>query len=59
VLYEVKPGALRTVAVTRGGKVLVDRVDKAQDIPRLVLASYFAPGTDYRTLLLESLLARR
>jgi hypothetical protein len=59
VLYELRPGALRTVAVTRAGQVLVDRADKGQDVPRLVLASYFAPGTDYRTLLLESLLEKR
>ena len=59
VLYELRPGVLRTVAVTRAGKVLVDRSDKGQDLPKLVLASYFAPGTDYRTLLLESLLQRR
>jgi hypothetical protein len=54
ILYEVRPGALRTVAVTRAGKVLVDRSDKG-DAPRVVLASYFASGTDYRTPLLRSL----
>ncbi len=59
VLYEIRPGALRTVAVTRAGKVLVDRIDKGDAIPRVVLASYFAPGTDYRTLLLESLFEQR
>jgi hypothetical protein len=59
VLYEIRPGMLRTVAVTRAGKVLVDRLDKGDSIPRVVLASYFAPGTDYRSLLLESLFAQR
>jgi hypothetical protein len=59
VLYELGPGVLRTVVVTRSGKLLVDRVDKGQDVPRLVLASYFAPGTDYRSQLLESLFQSR
>jgi hypothetical protein len=59
VLYEIRSGALRTVVVTRAGTVLLDRVDKGEALPRVVLASYFAPDTDYRTLLLESLLERR
>ncbi|HTV21862.1 MAG TPA: hypothetical protein VMG12_24400, partial [Polyangiaceae bacterium] len=59
ILYEIRPGSLRTLVVTRAGQVLVDRVDKGGDIPRVVLASYFAPGTDYRSLLLESLFVRR
>jgi hypothetical protein len=37
----------------------VDRVDKGDATPRVVLASYFAPGTDYRSLLLESLFSQR
>jgi hypothetical protein len=59
ILYEIRPQGLRTVAVTRAGKVLVDRNDKGQEAPQLVLASYFAPGTDYRTPLLESLFQKR
>jgi hypothetical protein len=59
VLYEIRPGTLRTLALTRAGKVLVDRVDKSDSIPRVVLASYFAPGTDYRSLLLQSLFVQR
>jgi hypothetical protein len=57
VLYEVRPAQLRTVAVTAGGKVLFDRVDNGETMPRVVLSSYFAPGSDYRTLLLKSLFA--
>ncbi len=56
IIYRVTPDSLRSVAVTKGGKVLVDRTDKGADKPDMVLASYFAPGTDYRELLLKSLL---
>lgn len=55
VLYRISPGVLRTVAVTKDGKVAVDRTDTGPDKTKLVLASYFAPGTDYRALLLRSL----
>lgn len=55
VLYRIDAGGLRTVAVTREGQVLVDRTDTGTDKARIVLASYFAPGTDYRQLLLSSL----
>ena len=55
VLYKISPGKLRTVAVTKGGRVAVDRTDTGSDKTKLVLASYFAPGTDYRELLLKSL----
>jgi hypothetical protein len=57
VLYEVRPGVLRTVAMTSTGKVLLDRSDQDQTTPRVLLATYFAPGTDYRTPLLKSLFA--
>ncbi|MEO8177264.1 MAG: hypothetical protein ABI895_00390 [Deltaproteobacteria bacterium] len=59
VLYEIRAASLRTLVVTRAGKVLVDRSDKGDAIPRLVLASYFAPDTDYRTPLLTSLIERQ
>lgn len=55
VLYRIDPAGLRTVAVTREGQVLVDRSDAGTDKSKIVLASYFAPGTDYRQLLLSSL----
>ncbi len=55
ILYRVTPDSLRSVVVTKDGKVLVDRTDKGSDKPDMVLASYFAPGTDYRQLLIQSL----
>jgi hypothetical protein len=55
VLYRIDPSGLRTVAVTKDGQVLVDRTDAGKDKSHIVLSSYFAPGTDYRQLLLSSL----
>ena len=56
-VYDVRPGLLRTVAVTAAGKPIVDRVGRGELSSRVLLATYFAPGTDYRTPLLKSLLA--
>jgi hypothetical protein len=55
ILYRVKADGLRSVVITKGGKVIVDRTDSGADKPDMVLASYFAPGTDYRELLIRSL----
>jgi hypothetical protein len=55
VLYRVRPDGLRTVVVTVDGKVLVDRLDADKEAPRVVMASYFAPRSDFRDLLVRSL----
>jgi hypothetical protein len=55
VLYDIGPSGLRTVAVTRDGQLLVDRTEAGIDKGQIVLASYFAPGTEYRKPLLSSL----
>ena len=55
VLYRVRADKLRTVVVAANGKVLVDRTDNGKDAPRVVMASYFAPKSDFRELLLKSL----
>jgi hypothetical protein len=55
ILYRVGPDSLRTVTVTGGGNVIVDRTDKGAEKSNMVLATYFAPGTDYRELMLRSL----
>jgi hypothetical protein len=55
VFYEVRPGALRTVVVTADGKVPVDQVSREAEVPRVVLASYFAPESEFRAPLLKSL----
>jgi hypothetical protein len=57
-VYDVRPGLLRTVAVTAAGKPIVDRTGRDELSSRVLLATYFAPGSDYRTPLVKSLLAR-
>ncbi len=55
VLYEISPTSLRTVVITKSGRSLVDRTDAGADKRMILLGSYFAPGSDYRTGLLSSL----
>lgn len=56
LLYRVKPDSLRTVVVAADRTtVLVDRLDKDQGARQVVMACYFAPGSDFRTLLVKSL----
>jgi hypothetical protein len=55
LLYRVNADSLRTVVVAADGSVLVDRTDKEKDAPRVVMASYFAPGSDFREPLIRSL----
>lgn len=55
LFYVVGPDSLRTVVASAGGQVLVDRLDNEPGGRRVVLASYFAPGSDYREPLLRSL----
>jgi hypothetical protein len=56
LLYSVGPDSLRTVVVSTGGQVFIDRLDREQGTRRVVLASYFASGSDFREPLLRSLL---
>jgi hypothetical protein len=53
--YRIYPQRLRTVLVSHEGTVLVDQSDRGEAPRRAVLAGYFAPGTDTRTGLIESL----
>lgn len=55
VLYRLRPDSLRTVVVSHDGKVLVDQLQRDKDAPRVVMASYFAPKSDFREPLLKSL----
>lgn len=55
IIYRVRANSLRSMIVQNDGKVVVDRTDEGADKGDMTLASYFAPGTDYRTLLLQSL----
>jgi hypothetical protein len=55
VLYRVRPDSLRTVVVAANGDVLLDLTDKAKDSGDVVMANYFAPKSEFRKPLLESL----
>ena len=55
LLYRVKAGSLRTVVISAGGRTLVDFTDNDSVAPKVVMASYFAPGSDFRKPLLKSL----
>lgn len=58
VIYSVSPDSLRTVVVSEGGQVLVDRVDREQGGQRVVMACYFTYGSEFRELLLRSLFSK-
>jgi hypothetical protein len=55
LVYSVSPDALRTVVVSAGGQALVDMTERDQAGRRVVMASYFAPKSDFREPLLRSL----
>ncbi|MFO7177464.1 MAG: hypothetical protein DIU78_002085 [Pseudomonadota bacterium] len=58
LLYRVRADSLRTVVVSADGKILVDKLDKDKVAPRVVMASYFAPKSDFREPLLRSFFKR-
>jgi hypothetical protein len=55
LLYRVKGDTLRSVVVSAKGDVLVDRTDNGKDEASVVMASYYAPGSDFREPLVHSL----
>jgi hypothetical protein len=55
LIYAVMPDSVRSVVVSKGGQVLVDRVDPGDPGRRVVLGSYFATGSEFREPLLKSL----
>jgi hypothetical protein len=59
LIYAVMPDSVRSVVVSKGGQVFVDRVDPAQPGRRVVLGSYFATGSEFREPLLKSLFESR
>jgi hypothetical protein len=58
LIYSVLPDGLRTVVVSTRGQVFVDMTEREAGGRRVVLASYFAPKSDFREPLLRSLLPR-
>jgi hypothetical protein len=55
LIYSVMPDSVRSVVVSKGGQVLVDRVDPGHPGRRVVLGSYFATGSEFREPLLKSM----
>lgn len=55
LFYVVSPDSLRTVAASAGGQILLERLDKEKEARDVVLATYFAPGSEFREPLLRSL----
>jgi hypothetical protein len=55
LFYVVSPDSLRTVATSAGGQILLERLDKEKEARDVVLATYFAPGSEFREPLLRSL----
>ncbi len=55
VLYRVHPDKLTTAVVSSEGHLLVFRGDADKEGRGVVMASYFAPGSDFRVPLLQSL----
>ena len=59
LMYAVTPDGVRSLVASAGGKVFVDRVDKGHDGRRVVISSYFAPGSEFREPLLRSLVEQK
>lgn len=55
ILYRAYPDRMRTVLLSKDGRVLLDQTDKGASPGRAMLAGYFAPGTDFREPLVRSL----
>jgi hypothetical protein len=55
LIYAVGADSLRTVVASKTGQVFIDNLEKDQGARRVVMASYFAPGSDFREPLLRSL----
>jgi len=55
LIYAVTPDAVRSVVVSTGGQVLVDRTEPGPEGRRVVLGSFFATGSEFREPLLKSM----
>jgi hypothetical protein len=53
--YRIRGDSLHTVYVGAEGAVLLDQVDVGPERRQSVLGGYFAPGTDFREKLIDSL----
>ena len=59
LIYAVTPDAVRSVVVSTGGQVFVDRTETGHEGRRVVLGSFFATGSEFREPLLKSMFESR
>lgn len=59
MLQRVRGDTLRTVYVSASGETLLDQVDVGPERRLAVLGGYFAPGSDFREGLIDSVLEAR
>jgi len=59
IFYRIRPDSLRTVYIDRTGRLRLDQTNPGATPGRPVLGSYFAPGSDFRDGLVNSLLRPR
>jgi hypothetical protein len=57
LIYAVTPDGVRSVVVSTGGQVFVDRTEPGHEGRRVVLGSFFATGSEFREPLLQSMFA--
>lgn len=54
--YRISGDTVRTILVSRADEVLLEEEEQGADRRRALLAGYFAPGSDFRRSLVESVL---
>ncbi len=55
--YRIRGDSLHTVYLASDGETLLDQVDVGPERRLSVLGGYFAPGSDFRDKLVDSLLS--
>ncbi len=58
LLYRAHPDSLQTTVMSRDRKVLIDVTSRDPGSPRSMIASYFAPKSDFRKGLIKDLFRR-
>lgn len=59
LVYELQPTTVRTVFLSAGGEVLLDRTEEGRARRNSPLATWLAPGSQFRAGLLQSLQRQR
>lgn len=56
MFYKIDKNTLRVIYKSNDGKILLDQTDTGPERRLSVLGSYFAPGSDFRTGLIQSIM---